>query len=107
MNIRRFTHAQRFLQDTRGSLLPMFALSLLPVAALIGVAVDFSRASTANTKMQAALDATVLAMSANASSLTPSQLSSQAQSYFSAVFTGTSAVNPTFTTPIRTPTARN
>jgi Flp pilus assembly protein TadG len=97
MNIRRFTHAQRFLQDTRGSLLPMFALSLLPVMALTGVAVDFSRAATANTKMQAALDATVLAMSANASSLTPSQLSSQAQSYFSAVFTGTGAVNPTFT----------
>ena len=47
MNIRRFPYAQRFLRDNCGNILPIFALSLLPVLALVGMGIDYGRSSAA------------------------------------------------------------
>jgi Flp pilus assembly protein TadG len=52
----------RFLaRESGGSLLPMFALTMVPVMGMVGAAVDYSRASGVQTGLQAALDAGVLA----------------------------------------------
>jgi Flp pilus assembly protein TadG len=98
MNIRHLPNAQRFLQDNRGSFLPIFALSLLPVLTLVGMGVDYGRASVANAKLQAALDSTALAISAKAASLSATDLAAQANAYFLAVVSGAGIVNPTIST---------
>ena len=69
MNIRRFPYARRFLRDNRGSILPIFALSLLPLLALVGMGIDYGRSSAANAKLQTAVDSTALAMATKAASL--------------------------------------
>ena len=54
MNALRSIHARRFLRDTRGSILPVFVVMMFVVIAMIGMGVDYTRASLANAKMQAA-----------------------------------------------------
>jgi Flp pilus assembly protein TadG len=98
MNFRRFPYAQHFLRDNRGNVLPIFALSLLPVLALVGMGIDYGRSSAANAKLQTAVDSTALAMATNAASLSASDLAAQANAYFLAVLSGAGVVNPTITT---------
>jgi Flp pilus assembly protein TadG len=50
-----------FLRESGGSLLPMFALTMVPMMGMVGAAVDYSRASGVHTGMQAALDSAMLA----------------------------------------------
>jgi len=95
MNAPRSTHAWRFLRDTRGSILPVFVVMMFVVIAMIGMAVDYTRASLANAKMQAALDATALALSWNAASLTSGALTTQATTYFNGIYTGAALTSPT------------
>jgi len=93
---------KRFLQDRRASIAPMFALAILPVVGFTGAAIDYSRANSVRTAMQAAADATALMLSKNVASLTATQLTTQAQSYFQALFNRSDAigltVTPTYTT---------
>jgi Flp pilus assembly protein TadG len=51
----------RFIRDSEGSLASMFALSLVPLAGLVGAAVDYSSAVNVRTRLQAGLDAALLA----------------------------------------------
>jgi Flp pilus assembly protein TadG len=95
MDALRSTHARRFLRDTCGSVLPMFVAVMFALIAMVGMAVDYTRASLANAKMQAALDATALAMSWNAASLTSGALTTQATNYFNGIYTGTGLTTPT------------
>jgi hypothetical protein len=44
-----------------GSVLPMFALSLVPIVGMIGAAVDYSRANSLRSQLQATLDSALLA----------------------------------------------
>jgi len=71
----------------------MFALLMLPVFAIIGAAVDYSRASAMRATMQAAVDTTALAIAANAASDTDDQLNSSAATYFNALFARPDAQN--------------
>jgi len=91
----QISNARRLLRDTRGSIMPIFVFSMLPVLAMAGMAMDYGRAAAVKSQLQAALDATALAMSQNANTLSAAALTSQAQGYFSAVFTHPSAINPT------------
>ncbi|MEA1831187.1 pilus assembly protein [Methylobacterium durans] len=50
----------RFRTDQRGNIAIMFGLSLLPVLALSGAAIDYSQATTLRARLQAATDATAL-----------------------------------------------
>jgi Flp pilus assembly protein TadG len=87
----------RFLNDRRGGVAPMFALAVIPVVGLVGASVDYSRANAAKAGMQSALDATALAMSKLAPTLTQSQLQTQTTAYFNALFSRPEAKNLTVT----------
>src|SRR4051812_9992823 len=93
---------QRFLQDRRGAVAPMFALAIVPIFGLVGMAVDYSRANSVKASLQAALDATSLAMAKAAPTLTQTQLQTQTTAYFQALFIRPEAKNivvtPTYTT---------
>ncbi|MEA2903166.1 MAG: hypothetical protein QOI12_553 [Alphaproteobacteria bacterium] len=86
-----------------GNVVLTFALSTIPIIGFVGTAVDYSRANSARTAMQAAVDSAALMLSKDASSLTSAQLSAKAASYFNALFNRTEVINivltPTFTNP--------
>src|ERR1700759_3420376 len=88
--IRRLTQAApRFAAAREGNIEITFAISFLPILFFVGAAIDYSRAAKARTAMQAALDSTSLMLSKDLSSgvITTSQISTQAQAYFSALYT--------------------
>ena len=93
----------RFLQNQKGGVAPMLALAIIPLIGMVGAAVDYSRASSTRTAMQAALDSTALMLSKDAQSLTAAQLDSKASAYFNALFHRPEASNvqvtPQFSTP--------
>lgn len=83
----------RFGRARDGNIAITFALSLIPLLAFVGAAVDFSRANSMKASLQAALDATALMASKNAASIASTQLQTDAQSYFLALFTRPEAKN--------------
>ena len=78
-----------------GNVAIVFALSLIPLIGITGAAVDYSRAGSARTDMQAALDATALMLSKNTAvpGFQQAQLTSAAQSTFTALFTRPGVTN--------------
>ena len=57
------TLLRAFAANSHGGAAPMLALAALPLFGFVGAAVDYSRAASARTAMQAALDATALMLS--------------------------------------------
>jgi Flp pilus assembly protein TadG len=53
--------APTFRQNSEASILPTFALALVPLIGLVGAAVDYSRANSIRTGLQMALDSAILA----------------------------------------------
>jgi Flp pilus assembly protein TadG len=100
-SVRRSLRAFRL--NRRGNVTMTFALSLIPMIAAIGSAVDYSRANSARSAMQAALDASALILSKDAQTLTTDQLNAKALSVFLANFHRSEAtdisVTPAFTNP--------
>jgi len=85
--IHRLRQRIRDLRDAEdGNVAIIFTIALLPIVGLTGGAIDYSRASSVKAAMQAALDATALAMSKEASTLTATQLNQKADAYFKAAF---------------------
>jgi Flp pilus assembly protein TadG len=80
-----------------GNVAITFALATLPIIATVGFAVDYSRANAVKAAMQAALDTTALMISKEATTDTNTQLQTNAQKYFLALFTRTEATNVTIT----------
>jgi Flp pilus assembly protein TadG len=76
----------RFCGDTRGNVAPIFAIALIPVIGLTGSAVDYSRANSIKSAMQAAADATALNLVQNAASIPSGDVSQTASSVFNAAF---------------------
>jgi Flp pilus assembly protein TadG len=97
MNDLRGSLFARLLRDERGSFVPIFAITLLVLIAMIGMGIDYTRASFANAKMQVALDATALALSTNAATITSGALTSEANTLFSSIYTGSRLTSPTIT----------
>jgi Flp pilus assembly protein TadG len=94
--ITRFrTSAKRFIRADKGNLSVIFAITILPILGFIGAAVDYTRVSGAKAAMQAALDSTALMVSKDLASgtITPSQVTAKAQSYFAALYTNSDARN--------------
>lgn len=77
---------QRFVRDRRASVVPLFALSIIPLTGLVGAAVDYSRAAAARSAMQSALDSTVLALSKDNEALASGAITGKATTLFNAVF---------------------
>ncbi len=90
-----FRNAIRFLKDRRGTIAPVFALSLIPAVGTIGAAVDYTRANNIKAALQSSLDSTTLAMAGSAPNSSAEELTTKATSYFKAVFKkgGTTGVN--------------
>src|SRR3974390_3224614 len=73
---------RRFLDDHGASVLPMFGIVAIPAVGLIGASIDYTRASAARSVLQAAVDSTALAMAKSAASLSATDLTTQACTYF-------------------------
>jgi Flp pilus assembly protein TadG len=84
--------SHRFLRSSHGNVAMMFGLLLVPLIAIVGSAIDYSRAASDRTKMQTALDTTALMLSREASSLAPAQIQQKARDYFMALM-GTTEVD--------------
>lgn len=65
---------QRLIRDENGAVMILFGLSLFPILIATGVAVDYSRVSTARSGLQAALDAGVLAAANESNGRTRTEL---------------------------------
>jgi Flp pilus assembly protein TadG len=76
----------RFLRNRKGGVAPLLALTAVPLVGIVGAAVDYSRASSVRTAMQAALDSTALMLSRDAQGLTSAQREQKATAYFNALF---------------------
>jgi Flp pilus assembly protein TadG len=86
----------RFARAERGNVAMMFAIALVPILGFIGAALDYSRAVSARSAMQAAADATALMISKEASTLNAAQITTKAQAYFNALFTRNDVGGVTF-----------
>ena len=85
-SIRLVETCVRYRRSTAGDVAPMFALAVIPVFGLMGMAVDYSHGAAMRAAMQAAVDATSLNLAKKASALTQEQLSQQVTDGFSATF---------------------
>ncbi len=87
----------------RGNVSIAFAGAILPLIVAVGAAVDYSRANSARTAMQSALDAAGLTLSKDAQSLTEAQILAKANDVFKANYNHPEvkdvAVSATFTSP--------
>jgi Putative Flp pilus-assembly TadE/G-like len=79
------TH-RAFFRSERGNVAIIFALTALPLIAMVGGAIDFSRAYTAKVALQTALDSTALMLAKEAATDTATQLQANAQKYLLANF---------------------
>ncbi len=83
----KFCSALRSFRVARaGNVAITFAFASLPIIVGVGFAVDYSRASQVKVAIQAALDSTALMISKEAARDTSSQLQTNAQNYFNALF---------------------
>jgi Flp pilus assembly protein TadG len=89
--------ASRFAKANQGNIAVIFAIALVPLISFIGAAIDYSRANAARSSMQAALDSTALMVSKDLSQgiITPDQINTKAQAYFSALYTNNDAKSVT------------
>ncbi|HZT25464.1 MAG TPA: pilus assembly protein [Pseudolabrys sp.] len=99
----QFRAALRLFRRARGGNVAItFAFATLPVIGAVGAAVDYSRANSVYTDLQAALDSTALMLSREAAKDTNTQLQANALSYFSANYnrpgTTINTVSATYTT---------
>jgi Flp pilus assembly protein TadG len=86
-----------FRSDRAGNVILTFALASLPIVGTVGFAVDYSHANSVKAAMQAAIDSTALMLSKEASTDSSTTLQSNAQKYFTALFTRPEATNATVT----------
>jgi hypothetical protein len=84
---------RRFLRNRDGGVAPMLALAALPLFGFVGAAVDFSRAASVRTSMQAALDSTALMLAQAANVADEALLSANATKIFGANFQSSEVEN--------------
>lgn len=68
---------KQFRRNERGNVAMMFALALVPLMGVIGVAVDYSRASRVRQALSSAVDSAALMAARDAQKLTDAQLTSR------------------------------
>ena len=85
--------ASRFVGANQGNIAVIFAIACVPILSFIGAAIDYSRANSARSSMQAVLDSTALMVSKDLSQglITTSQINAKAQAYFAALYTNKDA----------------
>ena len=83
----------RFAGANQGNIAVLFGIAGVPILTFVGAAIDYTRANSARSSMQAALDSTALMVSKDLSdgTITTSQINAKAQAYFTALYTNTDA----------------
>ncbi len=81
--------ANRFARANQGNIAVIFAIALVPILTFMGAAIDYSRANSARSSMQSALDSTALMISKDLTDgrITSSDIEAKAKSYFAALYT--------------------
>lgn len=97
----------RFFRNRDGGVAPFLAITAIPLMGITGAAVDYTRASSARTAMQSALDATALNLSKTAQGLAPEQIQGQAQQVFNALFVRPEVENVSIQTEFSSPQQGN
>src|ERR1700744_5690211 len=96
--IERFRRTVRELRTAnRANVTVTFALSTIPIVGFVGAAVDYSHANSVKTALHAPAEYTALMLSKTAATEPSSQLTTQANSYFKALFTRPDATGLTVT----------
>jgi len=87
------TAAGRFARADQGNIAVTFAVAAIPILTFVGAAIDYTRANSARSSMQAALDSTALMLAKDLSdgTITASQINAKAQAYFAALYTNKEA----------------
>src|SRR3981189_2098807 len=87
------TAAGRFAGAEQGNIAVIFAIALVPIISFVGAAIDYTRANTARSSMQAALDSTALMLAKDLTdgNITTSQINTKATAYFTALYTNKDA----------------
>lgn len=80
-----------FLRTEKGNVAVTFAVALVPLLGLIGMAIDYSRAASLRAAMQSAADSTALAVSKEAPGELATVLQTTADTFYRAVFRRTDA----------------
>jgi Flp pilus assembly protein TadG len=83
----------RFLNNCRGGVAPLVALTIIPLMGAVGIAIDYTQANSTRTAFQNALDATALMLSKSAATLPSTDLQTTATGFFNALFTRSDAKN--------------
>jgi Flp pilus assembly protein TadG len=81
--------AGRFIAANDGNIAVIFTIALVPIISFVGAAIDYSRANSAKSAMQAAMDSTALMLSKDLTSgkITAADIGTTAQRYFDALYT--------------------
>ncbi len=93
----------RFPGANQGNIAVLFAIALLPILSFMGAAIDYSRANSARSSMQAALDSTALMLAKDLSDgkITAGEINAKAIAYFNGLYTNKDAksvtINATYT----------
>lgn len=85
---------QRFLPAEGGNVAVIFAIVLVPLLGFVGAAVDYTRASSARSSMQVALDSAALMVSKDLGTtptLTAAEITAKATTYFNALYSNPNA----------------
>jgi Flp pilus assembly protein TadG len=85
--------AHRFTGANEGNIAILFGIAVIPIITFVGAAVDYTRAVSARSSMQAALDSTALMLGKDLTEgiITTSQISEKADAYFRALYTNAEA----------------
>ncbi|MBI4276072.1 MAG: VWA domain-containing protein [Rhizobiales bacterium] len=94
-----------FFAARRANVTITFALAIIPVVGSVGAAVDYSRANSARTAMQSALDSTALMLSKNAAGLPNAQLKTIAYNFFASMYNYPEVTNIVITPTLASPSA--
>ncbi|MET3890635.1 Flp pilus assembly protein TadG [Bosea sp. OAE506] len=91
----------RFRKDRSGNVAVLFGFAAVPLIGLAGAVVDYGRAASARTTLNAAVDSAALMVARDASKMTDSQLRTRAEALIRANFSGnTSATLDGYTVTI-------
>lgn len=80
----------RFRKDASGNVAVMFGFVAIPMIGIAGACVDYARASSARTSLNAAVDSAALMVARDATKLTDSQLQTRAEAMIRANLAGNS-----------------
>jgi Flp pilus assembly protein TadG len=77
---------KKFKANQSGNVMMMFSLALIPLIGVIGVAVDYARATSMKESLQAAIDTTALSLASASSEDSQSELELRAEQFLNRTF---------------------